>query len=102
MVRQARQRCESGVYHVVLRIINRGDIFFDSLRFLETLAQKKINQEYGLYGYCLMSNHVHLLVWENKYTVSRTMSRIGTSYAKWYNQKYSRSGHVFQGRYGSE
>jgi len=88
-----------------LRGINRGDIFFDdddSLRFLETLAQKKRNQEYELYGYCLMSNHVHLLVRENEDTVSRTMSRIGTSYAKWYNQKYSRSEHVFQGRYGSE
>jgi putative transposase len=48
-----------------------------------------------------MSNHVHLLVRENDDTISRIMSRIGTSYAKWYNQKY-RSGHVFQGRYGSE
>ena len=105
MVRQARPRCESGVYHVVLRGINRGDIFLDDddyLRFLETLAQKKRYQEYRLYGYCLMSNHVHLLVQENEDTISRTMSRIGTSYAKWYNQKYSRSGHVFQGRYGSE
>lgn len=105
MVRRARERSESGIYHVVLRGINRGDIFFDdddSLRFLETLAQKKRNQEYWLYGYCLMNNHAHLLVQENEDTVSRTMSRIGTSYAKWYNQKYSRSGHVFQGRYGSE
>ena len=90
------------VYHIVLRGINRGDIFFDdddNLRFMETLEHKKRNQEYWLYGYCLMSNHVHLLMRENKDTVSRTMSRIGTSYAKWYNQKYSRSGHVFQGRY---
>lgn len=105
MVRHARQRCESGVYHVVLRGINRGDIFFDDddcLQFLETLTLKKSNQEYELYGYCLMSNHVHLLLRENEDTVSRTMSRIGTSYAKWYNQKYERSGHVFQGRYGSE
>ncbi len=79
VVRQARQRCESGIYHVVLRGINRGDILFDdddSLRFVETLTQKKRNQEYGLYGYCLMSNHVHLLVRENEDTVSRTMSRI--------------------------
>ncbi|MEQ8176045.1 MAG: transposase [Syntrophomonadaceae bacterium] len=105
MVRQARQRCESGVYHVVLRGINRGDIFYDdndSLRFLETLAQKKRHREYRLYGYCLMGNHIHLLVQENEDTVSRIMSRVGTSYAKWYNQKYGRSGHVFQGRYGSE
>ena len=105
MVRQSRQRSESGVYHVVLRGVNRGDIFFDEddhQHFLETLAQKKRNQEYELYGYCLMSNHVHLLIQENEDTISRIMSRIGTSYAKWYNQKYTRSGHVFQGRYGSE
>jgi REP element-mobilizing transposase RayT len=105
MVRQARQRCESGIYHIVLRGVNRVDIFFDdddNLRFLETLDKKKQNHEYWLYGYCLMSNHVHLLVREKEDSISRTMSRIGTSYAKWYNQKYSRSGNVFQGRYGSE
>jgi putative transposase len=53
MVRQARQRCESGIYHIVLRGINRGDIFFDEderLRFLETLEQKKRKQEYGFTG----------------------------------------------------
>ncbi len=105
MVRQARQRCESGIYHVILRGINRGDIFFDEddyQRFLETLVNKKKNQEYELYGYCLMSNHVHLLIKEKENSISRIMSRIATSYAKWYNQKYNRSGHVFQGRYGSE
>ncbi|MGE5396828.1 MAG: transposase [Chitinophagales bacterium] len=105
MVRQARQRCESGIYHIVLRGINRGDIFYDEydmLRFLETLARKKEDDEYELHGYCLMSNHIHLLVREFGDPVSRIMSRIGTSYAKWYNQKYDRSGHVFQGRYGSE
>ena len=75
VVRQARQRCDSGVYHVVLRGINRGDIFLDdddSLRFLETLAQKKRNQEYELYGCCLMSNHVHLLVVQPKIQSKRT------------------------------
>ncbi|NLB25862.1 MAG: transposase [Bacteroidales bacterium] len=105
MVRQSRQRCDSGVYHVVLRGVNRGDIFFDEgdyQRFLETLEEKKKNEEYELNGYCLMSNHVHLLVREKEDTISRIMSRIGTSYAKWNNQKYERSGHVFQGRYGSE
>jgi putative transposase len=105
VVRRARQRCDSGVYHVILRGINRGDIFFDDddhLCFLETLAEKKRNQEYRVYGYCLMNNHVHLLVQENENTISRTMSRIGTSYAKFFNEKYNRSGHVFQGRYRSE
>jgi len=105
LARQARQQCESGVYHVILRGINRQDIFYDEddyQRFLETLAQKKSEKQYDVYGYCLMSNHVHILLRENKDTISRAMSRIGTSYAWWYNRKYNRSGHVFQGRYGSE
>ena len=105
MIRRARQRSESGVYHVVMRGVNRRDIFHDTddhQRFLITLAQKKCNQEYELYAYCLMSNHIHLLLREGEDTVSRIMSRVGTSYAKWYNQKYDRCGHVFQGRYGSE
>ena len=105
MARAARERSESCIYHVVLRGINRQDIFFDDddfQRFLETIEQKKSESQFDLYGYCLMSNHVHILVREKSDKISRIMSRIGTSYAWWYNRKYDRSGHVFQGRYGSE
>lgn len=105
VVRKARERCDSGVYHVILRGINRQDIFCDDddfQRFLETLGQTKIDNQYAVYAYCLMSNHVHLLIRENTDKISRIMSRIGSSYAWWYNRKYERSGHVFQGRYGSE
>ncbi len=105
MVRKAREHCESCAYHVVLRGINRQDIFYDEndfQRFLETLEQKKSEKQFEVYGYCLMSNHVHILIREKNDKISRIMSRIGTSYAWWYNRKYGRSGHVFQGRYGSE
>jgi len=53
-------------------------------------------------GYCLMSNHVHLLIQENSTPISKIMKKIGTSYAYWYNRKYERSGHVFQDRFKSE
>ena len=105
MVRTAREKCDSGIYHVILRGINRQDIFYDDddfQQFLKTVEQKKTDNQYALYAYCLMSNHVHLLIRENTDNISRIMSRIGSSYACWYNQKYDRSGHVFQGRYGSE
>ncbi len=104
-MRKTRKRSESGVYHVILRGINRQDIFYeddDYQRFLETIVKMKSEDQFAVYGYCLMTNHVHLLVRENIDTISRIMSRIGTSYAWWYNRKYGRSGHVFQGRYGSE
>ena len=105
MVRTAREKCDSGIYHVILRGINRQDIFYDDndfQQFLETVGQKKTDGQYTLYAYCLMSNHVHLLIREHTDNISRIMSRIGSSYAWWYNRKYDRSGHVFQGRYGSE
>lgn len=104
-MRQARKQSKSGIYHVVLRGINRQDIFYDDNdyeRFLETINRMKSDDQFTVYGYCLMTNHVHLLVGEKTDSISRIMSRIGTSYACWYNRKYGRSGHVFQGRYGSE
>ncbi|HBQ86342.1 MAG TPA: transposase [Syntrophomonas sp.] len=104
-MRQPRKRSESGIYHIILRGINRQDIFYDDddyRHFLETINQMKTDDQFGVYGYCLMTNHVHLLIRENTDTISRIMSRVGTSYAWWYNRKYGRSGHVFQGRYGSE
>jgi putative transposase len=67
MARKPRMQSESEVYHVVLRGINRQVIFHDEddhQRFLEILAQKKTEAQYEVYGYCLMSNHVHLLIRE--------------------------------------
>jgi putative transposase len=104
MARQARQRCENGVYHIVMRGINRQDIFYDEddyQRFMGTLERLKTDK-FEVYGYCLMSNHIHLLIHEKSEEIPQIMKRIGTSYAWWYNRKYQRTGHVFQGRYGSE
>jgi len=104
MARQARERCESGVYHIVTRGINRQDIFCDHedyQRFLGTLEKVKIDK-FDVYGYCLMSNHVHLLIHEKSEEIHQIMKRICTSYAWWYNRKYQRTGYLFQGRYRSE
>ena len=105
MSRQARTKSSTGIYHVILRGINRQDIFEDNedfLRFIETLSRYKEICEYELYGYCLMSNHIHLLIKEGKEPISQIMKRIGTSYVYWYNKKYDRIGHLFQDRYKSE
>jgi len=88
----------------VMRGINRQDIFYDEddyQRFMGTLERLKTDK-FEVYGYCLMSNHVHLLIHEKSEEIPQIMKRIGTSYAWWYNRKYQRTGHVFQGRYGSE
>jgi putative transposase len=66
-----------------------------------TLERLKTDK-FEVYGYCLMSNNVHLLIHEKSEEIPQIMKRIGTSYAWWYNRKYQRTGHVFQRRYGSE
>ncbi|MBP2629001.1 MAG: transposase [Firmicutes bacterium] len=57
---------------------------------------------YEIYAYCLMDNHVHLLLCDTKDEISRTMKRICVSYVYYFNKKYKRIGHLFQDRYRSE
>lgn len=105
MPRQARARSESGIYHLIFRGINKQNIFEDEedrKRFLETLAYYKRASSYLLYGYCLMDNHIHLLIKEKDETISQVIKQISSSYVHWYNQKYERCGHLFQERFKSE
>ena len=105
MVRCARKKSASGIYHIMMRGINHQDIFFDNedyCRFLEILKRVKESRSCAIYGYCLLGNHVHLLLHEEDEGLAVIMKRIGTSYAWWYNQKYDRIGHVFQNRFQSE
>ena len=105
MPRQVRRRSESGIYHIMLRGINQQQIFEDeedSLRFLETLSKYKEQCEYEIYAYCLMGNHIHILLKEGKENLALILKRIAGSYAYWYNWKYRRCGHVFQDRFKSE
>lgn len=105
MPRQAREKSSSGIYHVMLRGINRQNLFennADRQRFIDTIGYYKTISGYNLYGYCLMSNHVHLLVREADESISMAIKRISSSFVYWYNQKYNRCGHLFQERYKSE
>jgi putative transposase len=103
--RTGRKRSESGIYHIVLRGSNRQTIFEDeedATKFLETLQRYMDISGYKLYDYCLMGNHVHLLLKEEQEELGIVMRRIGASYVYWYNLKYQRCGHLFQDRYKSE
>ncbi|MGI6308202.1 MAG: REP-associated tyrosine transposase [Dethiobacteria bacterium] len=105
MSRTVREKSGTGIYHVLLRGINRQTIFEDKEdagKFMQTLGACQEKSGFKLYAYCLMGNHVHLLIKEEKEDLSIVMQRIGASYVYWYNQKYERCGHLFQGRYKSE
>ena len=105
MPRTARRKSTTGIYHIILRGINRQAIFSDeedNEEFLKIMADCKKLSGYKLFGYCLMGNHVHLLIKEEREELGQIIKRIGSRYVYWYNWKYKRSGHLFQDRFKSE
>lgn len=105
MPRHARKRSGSGVYHVMLRGINKQSIFGDSedkTRLFDTLKRYKQVSNFELYGYCFMNNHIHILIRERIEPISLIIKRISSSYVYWFNWKYERVGHLLQERFKSE
>ena len=114
MPRKPRLYSGTGIYHVMLRGINHQNIFEDKedyYQFLSTLDKMRIMyDEEGLpciinctyYAFCLMSNHIHLLIREREETISENIKRIASSYVYYYNHKYGRDGHLFKERFKSE
>lgn len=105
MPREARRKSTSGVYHMMLRGANRQEIFHDEedrMKFLDILKKYKRIARFTMYAWCLMDNHVHLLLREEDEELATTMKRIGVSFATYYNWKYSTTGHLFQDRFKSE
>lgn len=105
MPRQARKKSERGIYHIMLRGINQQQIFEDaedSEKFLDVLRACKEISEYKLYAYCLMGNHIHLLIEEGTESLEQMFKRICGRFVYWYNTKYRRVGHLFQDRFKSE
>lgn len=105
MPRMPRQKSRSEIYHIMLRGINQQVIFEDTedyIRFIETMQKYKAVSGYKVFAYCLMSNHIHILLKAENEEIDLIMKRVAGSYVYWYNQKYYRRGHLFQDRYKSE
>jgi len=104
MARKARFEVEGGLYHVINRGNDRQAIFHcddDFQKFIGLIGSQKAKVPFFLYAYCLMTNHIHLLIERQGETLGRVMQRILTGYSQWYNRRYKHVGHVFQGRYKS-
>lgn len=102
MPRHARQMAESGIYHVMLRGVNRDAIFLeaeDHERFLHALARTRELSGCIVLAYCLMTNHVHLVLRTMDEPIGEVLKRLGIRYAGYFNRKYGRAGYVFQGRF---
>ena len=104
MARRARAEVEGGLYHVITRGNNRRQMFDapeDYEKFLSLLAVQKARLPFFLYAYCLMTNHVHLLIERQADAIGRIMHRVLTGYSQYYNRRYRRVGHLLQGRHKS-
>ncbi len=105
MPRTARVKSATGIYHIMIRGINRQNIFEDeedNRKFIEILGKCKAISKFEIYAYCLMGNHAHILIKEQEEAIDQIFKRIGSRYVYWYNRKYKRIGHLFQDRYKSE
>ena len=74
----------------------------DRLRFIDSLEKYKAEESILLHAFCLMENHVHLLVQDTCGKLDLFMKKLEGSYAFYYNRKYERTGTLFQERYKSE
>jgi REP-associated tyrosine transposase len=102
MSRPLRIEYPGAVYHLICRGNNRQKIFKDDLdrkRYLEKLIHYCELKEVSLLCYCLLSNHIHLLVETPQGNLSKMMQPFQTSYTLYLNRRHRRSGHVFEQRY---
>jgi REP element-mobilizing transposase RayT len=102
MPRDVRPRVHDCSYHVTWRGVRRSRIFVDDLdaaRFVEMLATVVRQQEWECQAYCLMPNHVHLLVRTPHCNLPEGMQQLGTRYAMRFNRRHGFAGHVFERRY---
>ena len=102
MARRARLFAPGILYHVIVRGNYRQKTFLnprDYEAYLERLGRYRKRFGVTVYVYCLMSNHAHLLVETGSQPLSRFMQGLQQSYTQYFNRKYHKVGHLFQGRY---
>ncbi len=104
MARPLRIEYEGALYHVAVRGNERQAIFRDDAdrkHFVRVLAESAGSFDVRLYLYCLMTNHVHLVVETPRANLGRFMHRLQTAYTVHFNRRHQRVGHLMQGRYGA-
>ena len=105
MGRLAREKSSTGIYHVIIRGVGKQILFEedeDYYYILHKIEKYKADQDIKVYCYCLMENHVHMLIYDRMDTLDCFMKKIGISYAAYYNHKYNRVGVLIQDRFKSE
>ncbi len=103
--RKARQKHELAIYHIISRSSSEVLLFrenSDKDYYLMLLKRYSDKYNSSIYAYCLMNNHVHIHLDPKGFDVSKFMHSLNTAYVRYYNMKYERHGHLFQGRFQSK
>jgi len=104
VARRLREELEGGIFHVFARGNGKQAIYFDDddrRTYLRMLGSAVERHKWRCLAYCLMENHVHLLIETPQANLAVGMQRFHGLYAQTFNERHGRSGHLFQGRYGS-
>jgi putative transposase len=103
MARPSRLIVDNSIHHVMARGNQKQRTFMnecDFLKYLDLLKHYKYKYRFALYGYCLMPNHIHLII---KVRLGKDLQKImqglNQTYTIWFNKKYNKVGHLWQGRY---
>jgi putative transposase len=92
-------------YHVVQRGNQKQNIFRENAdfeKYLQILSHYKKKYRFKVYAYCIMPNHIHLMVEVEKLNnLAKIMQGTSLTYTLWFNKKYGKVGHLWQGRFKS-
>jgi putative transposase len=102
MPRAPRQLASGEAYHLTSRGTNKCDVFLDDSDrrdFVRRLGTVASHRRVSCLAYCLMGNHIHLILQGSAAGMSATMRDLLGGYAQWFNVRHARSGHLFGARY---
>jgi putative transposase len=102
MPRRPREEVEGAVHHVYARAVRRRKLFRDDIdrrAYLRLLAKVTRQQGWLCLGYCLMGNHMHLLIETPRANLGTGIQWLHGRYAEHFNRRHGTEGHVFQRRY---
>lgn len=105
MPRMIRKVNRANYNHILLRGITEVTLFSDDedrMRFLNQLKECALEYGIELHAYCLMEDHIHLLICAHNDCMSYFVQKLASRYVSYYNYKYSRRGSLFQGRFRHE
>lgn len=105
MPRIARQKQEGAIYHVMSRSISEVELFKtddDKKKYMLLIQEYQRVYNFRVYAYCLMNNHIHLIIDSNGADISKVMHCINFKYARYFNTLHKRHGHLFQDRFKSK